>query len=201
MSRLLARRCSMSSIEEEDEPSTCDEPTVQFGKLSSAAACRRSSQLARSPSIADWDSELSESEQEYEGRRNQQRRKERRGERRKATCTLMKRRTEHMLTHFFDVLRLLISLARCFQGVLTHGTTRCRFTRTHALKLMRTRESIPLLISTFIELNLLTSSIDIQSIAKSACSSSVVHIRSQADRRVSSHVCQHPAPLLSDTRV
>lgn len=67
MSRLLARRCSMSSIEEEDEPSTCDEPTVQFGKLSAgAAACRTSSQLARSPSIADWDSELSESEQEYD---------------------------------------------------------------------------------------------------------------------------------------
>lgn len=100
--------------------------------------------------------------QEDEGRRNQQRRKERAGERRKATCTKMKRRTEHMLTHFFDVLRLLISLLilslfsrsshTWHDSLSIHSVT-----RTHALKLMRTRESTPLLISTFIELNLLTS--------------------------------------------
>jgi hypothetical protein len=58
----------MSSIEEEDEPSTSDELTVQPGKLptSSSSALRNHSQLHHSPSMADWDSELSESEQEYD---------------------------------------------------------------------------------------------------------------------------------------
>lgn len=62
MNRLLARRCSMSSIEEEDEPTTSDEITIQQEKSS----IQRSTQLHHSPSFPDWDSELSESEQEFD---------------------------------------------------------------------------------------------------------------------------------------
>lgn len=64
MNRLLVRRCSMSSIEEEDEPSTSDELTTQSVKLSSSV--KHYSQLRPSPSIIEWDSELSESEQEFD---------------------------------------------------------------------------------------------------------------------------------------
>ncbi|CAF1135687.1 unnamed protein product [Adineta ricciae] len=66
MNRLLVRRCSMSSIEEEDEPSTSDELTTQSVQLSSSAAVKHYSQLRQSPSIIEWDSELSESEQEFD---------------------------------------------------------------------------------------------------------------------------------------
>ena len=66
MNRLLVRRCSMSSIEEEDEPSTSDELTTQSAQLSSAAEVKHYSQLRQSPSITEWDSELSESEQEFD---------------------------------------------------------------------------------------------------------------------------------------
>ena len=66
MNRLLVRRCSMSSIEEEDEPSTSDELTTQSVQLSSAAEVKHYSQLRQSPSITEWDSELSESEQEFD---------------------------------------------------------------------------------------------------------------------------------------
>ena len=62
MNRLLVRRCSMSSIEEEDEPSTSDEITIQPEKPSP----KYSTQLHHSPSFPDWDSELSESEQEFD---------------------------------------------------------------------------------------------------------------------------------------
>ncbi len=62
MNRLLVRRCSMSSIEEEDEPTTSDEITIQPEKLPSSPL----QQLHHSPSVLDWDSELSESEQEYD---------------------------------------------------------------------------------------------------------------------------------------
>ncbi|CAF3850274.1 unnamed protein product [Adineta steineri] len=65
MNRLLVRRCSMSSIEEEDEPTTSEELTIQSVKLSSAPS-KNYHQLHHSPSIPDWDSELSESEQEYD---------------------------------------------------------------------------------------------------------------------------------------
>lgn len=63
MNRLLVRRCSMSSIEEEDEPSTSDEITIQPEKPSPK---QHSTQLHHSPSFPDWDSELSESEQEFD---------------------------------------------------------------------------------------------------------------------------------------
>ena len=62
MNRLLVRRCSMSSIEEEDEPTTSDEITIQPEKSST----QHSTQLHHSPSFPDWDSELSESEQEFD---------------------------------------------------------------------------------------------------------------------------------------
>ncbi len=62
MNRLLVRRCSMSSIEEEDEPTTTDEITIQPEKLPS----EHCQQFHHSPSIPDWDSELSESEQEFD---------------------------------------------------------------------------------------------------------------------------------------
>src|SRR4051794_4560592 len=65
MNRLLVRRCSMSSIEEEDEPTTSDEITVQPEKLPSSPL-QHFQQLQHSPSVADWDSELSESEQEFD---------------------------------------------------------------------------------------------------------------------------------------
>ncbi len=65
MNRLLVRRCSMSSIEEEDEPTTTDEVTIQPEKVPSSPL-GRCPQLHHSPSIPDWDSELSESEQEFD---------------------------------------------------------------------------------------------------------------------------------------
>ncbi len=65
MNRLLARRCSMSSIEEEDEPTTSDEITIQPEKLPSSSV-QHYKQLHHSPSLPDWDSELSESEQEFD---------------------------------------------------------------------------------------------------------------------------------------
>jgi hypothetical protein len=52
----------MSSIEEEDEPTTTEEITIQHEKLPS----ERYPKLHHSPSIQDWDSELSESEQEFD---------------------------------------------------------------------------------------------------------------------------------------
>jgi hypothetical protein len=66
MNRLLVRRCSMSSIEEEDEPTTSDELTVQPEKLLLSPLQHRQQQLHHSPSVPDWDSELSESEQEFD---------------------------------------------------------------------------------------------------------------------------------------
>lgn len=63
MNRLLVRRCSMSSIEEEDEPTTSDEITVQPEK---PLIQQHSTPLHHSPSFPDWDSELSESEQEFD---------------------------------------------------------------------------------------------------------------------------------------
>ena len=60
MNRLLVRRCSMSSIEEEDEPSTTDELTMQAERIPMPAG------LSHSPSMPDWDSEMSESEQEFD---------------------------------------------------------------------------------------------------------------------------------------
>ena len=65
MNRLLVRRCSMSSIEEEDELSTSDEVTIQ-PKKSSTTLQTQKPQLYHSSSVADWDSELSESEQEFD---------------------------------------------------------------------------------------------------------------------------------------
>ncbi|CAF1213571.1 unnamed protein product [Rotaria sp. Silwood1] len=65
MNRLLVRRCSMSSIEEEDEPTTSDELTIQPEKLQLSSS-QNYQQLHHSPSIPDWDSELSESEQEFD---------------------------------------------------------------------------------------------------------------------------------------
>ncbi|CAF0763768.1 unnamed protein product [Rotaria sordida] len=65
MNRLLVRRCSMSSIEEEDEPTTSDELTIQPEKLQSLPS-QKYQLLHHSPSIPDWDSELSESEPEFD---------------------------------------------------------------------------------------------------------------------------------------
>ena len=65
MSRLLVRRCSMSSIEEEDELTTSDELTIQAGRIGSSTMIGHYP-LHHSPSIPDWDSELSESEQEFD---------------------------------------------------------------------------------------------------------------------------------------
>jgi hypothetical protein len=65
MNRLLVRRCSMSSIEEEDEPTTMDELTVQSVKLPSSPL-QKYQQPRHIPSTSDWDSELSESEQEFD---------------------------------------------------------------------------------------------------------------------------------------
>ena len=63
MNRLLVRRCSMSSIEEEDEPTTSDDLTVQPERLSSTPVHPH---VRHSSSVPDWDSELSESEQEFD---------------------------------------------------------------------------------------------------------------------------------------
>ena len=60
MNRLLVRRCSMSSIEEEDEPSTTDDLTIQAERIPMPT------DLPHSPSMPDWDSEMSESEQEFD---------------------------------------------------------------------------------------------------------------------------------------
>jgi hypothetical protein len=64
MNRLLVRRCSMSSIEEEDESSASDGPEIQIEKFKLLPLEQR--QLLHSPSVLDWDSELSESEQELD---------------------------------------------------------------------------------------------------------------------------------------
>ena len=65
MNRLLVRRCSMSSIEEEDEPTTSDDLTIQAEKSQSSPSYNYH-KLHHSPSIPDWDSEVSESEQEFD---------------------------------------------------------------------------------------------------------------------------------------
>ncbi|CAF1006284.1 unnamed protein product [Adineta steineri] len=62
MNRLLVRRCSMSSIEEEDESTASDESQTQ--KLASSSSSSSQQQLYQSSSILEWDSELSESEEE-----------------------------------------------------------------------------------------------------------------------------------------
>ena len=63
MNRLLVRRCSMSSIEEEDEPTTSDDLTVQPERPPSTSIQQH---VRPSSSVPDWDSELSESEQEFD---------------------------------------------------------------------------------------------------------------------------------------
>jgi hypothetical protein len=55
----------MSSIEEEDETTTSDEVTVQPEKLPSSSL-QHYQQPHHSLSVPDWDSELSESEQEFD---------------------------------------------------------------------------------------------------------------------------------------
>ncbi|CAM4746578.1 unnamed protein product [Rotaria magnacalcarata] len=65
MNRLLVRRCSMSSIEEEDEPTASDDLTILAEKSQSSPSYNYH-KLHHSPSIADWDSEISESEQEFD---------------------------------------------------------------------------------------------------------------------------------------
>ena len=56
MNRLLLRRCSMSSIEEEDESAVSDEPMPP-----------KETSVVQPPCVViDWDSELSESEQEFD---------------------------------------------------------------------------------------------------------------------------------------
>lgn len=55
----------MSSIEEEDEPTTSDELTIQAEK-SQLSPPYNYHKLHHSPSIPDWDSEISESEQEFD---------------------------------------------------------------------------------------------------------------------------------------
>lgn len=65
MSRLLVRRCSMSSIEEEDEPTTSEDLTIHAGKYFSSTLIEPYS-FDNVPSVVDWDSELSESEQEFD---------------------------------------------------------------------------------------------------------------------------------------
>jgi hypothetical protein len=65
MNRLFVRRCSMSSIEEEDEPTTCEDLTIQTEKLPSSPLLKHQ-YLQHSSSVLDWDSELSESEQEFD---------------------------------------------------------------------------------------------------------------------------------------
>ncbi|CAF4444545.1 unnamed protein product, partial [Rotaria magnacalcarata] len=64
MNRLLVRRCSMSSIEEEDESEIFDEPIVQADKSLSFSS--QQEQLDHLSSVSEWDSELSESEQEFD---------------------------------------------------------------------------------------------------------------------------------------
>ncbi len=67
MNRLLVRRCSMSSIEEEDESTTSDEPITQIEKVPSSSLPQQQQQPSyHSPSVLEWDSELSESEQEFD---------------------------------------------------------------------------------------------------------------------------------------
>jgi hypothetical protein len=59
----------MSSIEEEDEPTTSDELTIQADKLptsSSLLSLQDHHEQHQSSSMPDWDSELSESEQEFD---------------------------------------------------------------------------------------------------------------------------------------
>ncbi len=67
MTRLLVRRCSMSSIEEEDESTAFEDSITQTEKLPSSLLQQQQKQpLHHSPSVLEWDSELSESEQEYD---------------------------------------------------------------------------------------------------------------------------------------
>ncbi len=61
MNRLLVRRCSMSSIEEEDESSVSDEAITQIEKLPLSQQ-----EIYHSSSVLEWDSELSESEEEVD---------------------------------------------------------------------------------------------------------------------------------------
>ncbi|CAF3675250.1 unnamed protein product [Rotaria socialis] len=64
MNRLLVRRCSMSSIEEEDESEAFDEPIIEVDK--SLLSSSQQEQRDHLSSASEWDSELSESEQEFD---------------------------------------------------------------------------------------------------------------------------------------
>lgn len=64
MNRLLVRRFSMSSIEEEDESEIFDETITETEKLLPTSLLQE--QFNHTPSICEWDSELSESEQEFD---------------------------------------------------------------------------------------------------------------------------------------
>ncbi len=71
MNRLLIRRCSMSSIEEEDESTVSDELITQIQKRPPSPLIHHQQQQQslpsyHSPSVLEWDSELSESEQEFD---------------------------------------------------------------------------------------------------------------------------------------
>jgi hypothetical protein len=67
MNRLLVRRCSMSSIEEEDESTAFEESITQTEKVPLSLQQQKQKQpLHHSPSVLEWDSELSESEQEFD---------------------------------------------------------------------------------------------------------------------------------------
>ena len=66
---LLLRRCSMSSIEEEDESTASDELNVPIETVPSILSASSSSlpqNVEQSMAMADWDSEISESEQEFD---------------------------------------------------------------------------------------------------------------------------------------
>ena len=77
MNRFLIRRCSMSSIEEEDESAASDELITQIEKLPPPSPLLHQQQQQQqplpsyhSPSVLEWDSELSESEQELDDDNN-----------------------------------------------------------------------------------------------------------------------------------
>jgi len=58
----------MSSIEEEDESAASDELITQIEKLPPSSLLQQQQSLPsyHSPSVLEWDSELSESEQEFD---------------------------------------------------------------------------------------------------------------------------------------
>ena len=66
MNRLFLRHCSMSSIEEEDEAIASDEPMTQVDKLLLSPLRQQQQQFYRSSSVLEWDSELSETESEFD---------------------------------------------------------------------------------------------------------------------------------------